>query len=514
MKNLPLISSTFELFDWLKSNGNATAEQTQKAYETITSNGTIPIINFNYVVWNDLVDKLYSALNEAEISWDSTYGTYQETRMTGLMQWTAKRFNAVAYNIEILINNVWKWEINKDVTGYLGRARMKGVKEVGLDKADTYYGWYIEELARVLNTFIGVLKNDSDYIIDLEHLDIINTTYQVPLLAQDSLPIEPQSMSFTIDEVQLLSLQTIVLSAYCFSNSIDIAELTTLPIINLQSDEITKSIDKVDVQSLEVLALSHEVFINTIHEAILNTPTSEPIEISHISKSRDKVEVVTPTILNIEHEYISNTIYEVEVRTPQIDYVEIEEINKSIEQVDLMSLVSDYVQIEKISNSIEYVELINSIPEHLEIGNISTSIEDVEVNQVPSNPFEIENISTSIDGLEINQVPSNPFEIENISNSIEELELSFAESIPLNIANFIRTICRVELTLEQLETEWLYPIQSGTDLYIQQVYDGYKENTDLYIDTEIWLAPIQNGTDLYIRQLYNSSKEDDQVKGE
>lgn len=162
MEKLPLIESEYPLFSWEESNGSATAEQTQKAYKAITSKGETS--DFSRFVWNDLVDKVRHAVVESGGSWDSTYATLTGTKVQSKYDaLTAKKFNSVALNIENLINTKWKWACIKDLQGYLGRSRMLGVSDVGEKKSDIVYGWYIEELARVTNVLLQVLKNEANF---------------------------------------------------------------------------------------------------------------------------------------------------------------------------------------------------------------------------------------------------------------------------------------------------------------------------------------------------------------
>lgn len=162
MEKLPLIESEYPLFSWEESNGNATAEQTQKAYKAITSKGETS--DFSRFVWNDLVDKVGYAVAESGGSWASAYASLAETKVKSKYDaLTAKKFNSVALNIENLINTKWKWACKKDVQGYLGRSRVLGVSEVGEEKSDIVYGWYIEELARVTNVLLQILKNEANF---------------------------------------------------------------------------------------------------------------------------------------------------------------------------------------------------------------------------------------------------------------------------------------------------------------------------------------------------------------
>lgn len=87
-----------EEWSWNISNGLASAAQTQLAYAAITGQGGLE--DFSYLVWNDIVNKTYEVVTDRGGSWNTTYGTLAETRMTAAdKQMTAKRFNAVVWNL-------------------------------------------------------------------------------------------------------------------------------------------------------------------------------------------------------------------------------------------------------------------------------------------------------------------------------------------------------------------------------------------------------------------------------
>ena len=199
MKELPLLSSEYALFEWNNSNGSATAEQTQRGYTALISQGQTAA--FSRFVWNDLVDKLYNALIASGLSWNNYYGTAENTKINAQYgELTANRFNAVRYNIESLINTNWKWSFDKSLEGYLGRLEIRGYSQYGLD-GDFVYGWYIVELARVLNVFLNILKNEADFS-ELLHQKSISTLTQAPLYAGLSAPFFYQNSIHTTQEAQ------------------------------------------------------------------------------------------------------------------------------------------------------------------------------------------------------------------------------------------------------------------------------------------------------------------------
>lgn len=91
---------TIDNFYWTASNGSASAQQTQTAYSVINNNGTVS--QFSYLVWNDIVDKVKEVLDTLGYSWDTTYSTYANAKMSASDKYlTAVRFNSVRNNIGI-----------------------------------------------------------------------------------------------------------------------------------------------------------------------------------------------------------------------------------------------------------------------------------------------------------------------------------------------------------------------------------------------------------------------------
>lgn len=126
------VNSAPDLWSWTSSNGSATAYQTQLAYSAITSNGDVK--DFNYRVWNDLVDKVKETLDAAGDTWNTKYSTYSNAKLSGSNQiLTATKFNSVRYNIEI-----------HKSTGITERS-----------SGDIVYGWYFTTLASCLNSWIN-----------------------------------------------------------------------------------------------------------------------------------------------------------------------------------------------------------------------------------------------------------------------------------------------------------------------------------------------------------------------
>ncbi len=130
---------------WDISNGNASAAQTQTAYQALTVAGDVgkgPTRNFSVIVWNDIVDKVIEQRQSwGDIDWTKAApATKGQTYLIPGEQMTAKIFNAVVANMPPI--HPWGWEAT------LGR------KEI--QKGDVCYGAYFLYLLEGLNHWIDL----------------------------------------------------------------------------------------------------------------------------------------------------------------------------------------------------------------------------------------------------------------------------------------------------------------------------------------------------------------------
>ena len=91
-------TGSVESWSWKKSNGSATANETELAETVIKNQG--PVSDFSYKVWNDIVKKAKDAIGSRGGSWIATYASYEDTKMKSddnIM--TATRFNSVWWNL-------------------------------------------------------------------------------------------------------------------------------------------------------------------------------------------------------------------------------------------------------------------------------------------------------------------------------------------------------------------------------------------------------------------------------
>ena len=121
-------------WSWTASNGNASASLTQAAYSAVVDKTVVT--NFSYLVWNDLCDKVKEILDATGDSWDSTYATYANTKMSSSNKTlTATKFNSLRYNI--------------------GSHYSTGISDVYTN--DDVLGSYFTKLASCINGWIDTL---------------------------------------------------------------------------------------------------------------------------------------------------------------------------------------------------------------------------------------------------------------------------------------------------------------------------------------------------------------------
>ena len=145
-------------WDWNRSNGSASAAQTRTAYAALLTQSNTT--NFSRYVWNDLVNKINEVVRALSRSWNAQYASLSATRASYLYQsWTAAMFNSARLNTNY---PSWTWQYDRTKPSYTGRTEMRGVSHYGDNGADIFYGDYIIELVKRLNTVIGIINGTQD----------------------------------------------------------------------------------------------------------------------------------------------------------------------------------------------------------------------------------------------------------------------------------------------------------------------------------------------------------------
>jgi hypothetical protein len=454
MKKLPLLSSSFKTFSWTTPIGNATATQLQNSYNALINKGETP--EFSIKVWNDLVELLYQAIIQSGHSWDSTYGSVSNTKMMfPYDELTSFRFNAMTWNITKLINLTWKWEVDTDLEGFVGRLRFYGVSEVR-GNADYLYGWYILELARVINLFINILKNQADFG-ELSSKTIIPMVDYCDVHSCNARAAQYETIINSLSEIIARTGESVPLSLHSLSKTLSEVSVRNLQGKPVSHEDIVKSLSYVKMAALTVRRMYHSNIVNVISYAKAYSRDAMPIDLKEdVVDSPNDCIVVNPQGMPMSHEYEVNVI-------------------------DFMNVVGAYPKYFKHENmihSIDSVVVSNSYPKYIQDNEISHSISEVNVRNK--------------EGLRIG--------LEEISNTIDELKVTLKKPSKVIADEVIKTISYFKLSVE---STWLYPIKNGTNLYIRQVYSSEQKGNELFIDNDTWLEPVQNGTDLYIRQMYD-----------
>lgn len=524
MKNLPLISKDYNLFDWQAN------ETTQRAYNALMSQGQSG--EFAQSIWNDIVDKLYGALVEADLGWNNTYGEINDIKMSSPLDiLTANRFNAVAYNIEQIINTSWKWSVDMTINGYLGRPRVYGFTQKGKD-ADIVYGWYLIELVRVLNVFLSILKNEANFG-ELVYQDSITTqdggelalitspvfSHERVVLSNDNVVLNPlekllldiREIITSNDNATLLPVESLHISAQQYSESDSNAVITTKLPKAFQSEVIDESLKDSELLARQAGILNglNKSLTNCQTNLIERIPAHLDSEIQSFTKqvvglNKCIVGILSPTIgkskttldasMNkgiagrMSHSCNSKTLLDGNMLVKPSGYFDSQLLSQTLYKADALIIKPRYVTSGNISATNEHVELMSGRPKLTESHNIDLSNDLVNLSIPKVARYEAHNKSNTVDNVGMNSIPS-----KKLSTGLKSKTTTFA-------------------VLTFKEADWIYPVQNGTDLFVQQIYDGYQEDSNLYIDTEVWLPPIQNGTDLFIRQVYESSSDDDDTE--
>lgn len=127
-----------EPWTWTASNGFATTDQTQTAYNILI--GTMPIdAGFSHYVWNDFVDKVMEVRGHVgDGTWDTVSGSYlsyQDCKVDAGDTLSAEIYNAIKLQIGQVVGT---WP--------------------DVESGDNFYGWHIANLADKLNEAIEKLS--------------------------------------------------------------------------------------------------------------------------------------------------------------------------------------------------------------------------------------------------------------------------------------------------------------------------------------------------------------------
>ena len=148
---IPILSEDYPLFDW---------DDYPLSYYALGEGELVS--GFQKETWNAIIDKTLAALSAAGMSWDSTYTTSANAKVTAAYgALSAKMFNSVRHNIELAAPVGWGWAKNPNMRGYIGRNDFKGYADYGLN-GDLFYAEYLLELVRRLNLLLSIMKGTAN----------------------------------------------------------------------------------------------------------------------------------------------------------------------------------------------------------------------------------------------------------------------------------------------------------------------------------------------------------------
>lgn len=199
------VTDSLKLWDWTKSNGIATAEQTQTSYTSATTQGLAA--NFSYKVWDDLVDTASDVVILSEKSWNAKYAKVADTKMGAANEaLTEKRFNSIVANLP---SPYPYWLYQSGRTGYLGRTAVRGAEKYGAELADIVYGAYLLEIAHLLNVSIDAIGEFNAGFAKLLKHSAGAGIYTIESLRMRS----PSSRRLSIDDMMFLETLNLRLRA-------------------------------------------------------------------------------------------------------------------------------------------------------------------------------------------------------------------------------------------------------------------------------------------------------------
>lgn len=591
IETLPLLSSDWRLWDWSQSNGNATVEQMAAAYEAIVNQGLC--VDFSRLVWNDLVDMTANAIGAAGLAWDSTYGSANDCKISSsLGVLTASAFNGVAQNIYNFGFVRWRWSMNKDSPGYVGRNEFRGYSEYK-ENCDLLCGWYIIELALKLNRMLEVLKDEADFS-EFERIMQVLSYQNSNVAAGAAAALNYINEADSIGRVSLATArvleQNASVSGYSYQKGILIPRMPNIFEAKMQASSEAKAVAERlqtqamqyagNTQSLTNSVLTDLVFVGYLRHLLPSvTKVRASIEASNIlflnavqraeSKLFSKLTAsniwlmqshshgdtyVKPDLIRLEslrieiksrvNSYASLNMNVMD-RKPMRGLGIVESMGESV----LQYLVPQYMKWDKFSLSYPQakvnvamahtmialslmescVKSESNVCRTVPVSGIEKSIssvaaivravqlkrmEAVAAGETISNGSEIkcsDAIRMNAQGKarsatdaavekgipmlmeaagkaqsqgtgQSNVMPRKLFSVNEIVQGKSIATVEKAESKRMNAIN--RAICNVvaELSFYEDAREWIDPVQTESDLYIQQAWDIRKNENVIYID--------------------------------
>lgn len=449
-----------EPWDWTISNGEASAEETQIAYQALIDKDEFS--KFSYKVWNDIVNKINEVNIYLEREWWSKYASYVETlvEQSGDIL-TDDRFNSARANIRY---PYWDWQFNRDSEGYLGRLDVRGVNHYGWGRADKVFGVYLLELLSNLNVVIRII-NGTEPIVDIEAKSNLELEIARALLEYEDCTLQISAYLNSILELKAIGI----------SLPGEHIESILHMIINDTAELIARESRRLEAIDVENLNIADSSLVSKLGEHISASNNSNLIFIENfLQKGKSR--------------HLSNIS------------------NLKLTTVAEITLEANFKLLAILNNILDIDNILLSTAEafHLAINNnselISASSLDVK-----------ESVKSEADNLSVLSITSNLIQRESYKlRVLNDFNLSINSDLDKGLAyhNTIQNISELDFTAElnsymlqhiaanldsnllisaklQGPDNWIYPYIEGTNAFIQQVYNAQTSGTGhLFIDFE------------------------------
>ena len=341
------------------------------------------------------------------------------------------------------------------------------------------------------------------------------------------LPISYKKSAFTISEA---ALSPLVFVGYMKHNSyMKTYAMAPLDISNIKDmaiDLMAKSYILTDLTSVLSLPIVSRNFATSYVETDLIYNEPFPIISSQIATSKTSAKIAPADRKIISSAVIEKSILESTLHRIYPFYIQKNIQARSYGAYEIHSSESKPLSSvnRPASHSIGDVQRIR--PKFIDSEQISSSYLNIAVNVAETLRINAEQKSDSASNSTITRGIPELAEGSGVSTTYEEAEFSFPdvcrisqvsaeysyESAILKRAapkrgtaqNASKSNAVVTLELEAPEIDWIYPIVSDKDVFIQQVWAASDDGKAVHIDGD-WLYPILSDEDVFIRQVYDAA---------
>lgn len=489
LREIPVLPEDYPLFDWADWPDSKAA---------LIQGG--PTRDFEMACWNDIVQTLVDALEEGGEEWDPNgidyYPAYtvDQTKITdGDLH--GYQFNRVIANIHnrVPLYN-WKWLMEEDYRGYIGRLM---VYERISQGQDYVYPEYFEELVHRLNQMLEIMRGTWP-IADLLKIPVKSSlTVKPGLRAGRSAPIIKNVFSKTkIDSVAVRAVRHRLINQKCYLNSKILSSVGLLhakPVIfpSIKLKHKVKAMGEVKRSGkLAVKPFTAHSSVKALVEILNLTDAGS----KYLSKTRciGKVELSDPVSLEGFLEVYSWAMSQIALSEPlatggslqmkskaQADTilvppmpVELFHKSDSLQSTELFTAIPMLTDIKRQSKSRSLAEGTAGIAISGSVKRIGNSQQNVKTDLSQSQPVKSLQKSAVNRGIFITQNIARPAWAEKnaaISTKVSP-ELLPTAAVKAGHTTKSKLVC-------SLDTAWLPPVWINGGLWIRQAYQ-VKRNED------------------------------------